>query len=103
MGLVPEYGMSVYGATKAFVIFLSQGLAFELGPKDVYVQAVLPAGTRTELWERGSLDPATLQPMMDVNDLSTPRCRALTSARRSPFRRCPMQHFGMPIRPRVRP
>jgi uncharacterized protein len=69
VGLVPEYGMSVYGATKAFVVFLSQGLAHELGPKGVYVQAVLPAGTRTELWERGGLDPATLQPMMDVNDL----------------------------------
>lgn len=69
VGLAPEYGMSVYGATKAFVIFLSQGLALELGPKGVYVQAVLPSGTRTEIWERGGLDPSTLQPMMDVNDL----------------------------------
>ena len=70
VGLVPEFGMSVYGATKAFVIFLSQGLTFELGPKGVFVQVVLPSGTWTELWERGGLDPATLlQPMMDVNDL----------------------------------
>jgi short-subunit dehydrogenase len=69
VGLAPEYGMSVYGATKAFVIFLSQGLALELGPKGVFVQAVLPSGTRTELWERGGLNPANLQPMMDVNDL----------------------------------
>lgn len=69
VGLVPEYGMSVYGATKAFVIFLSQGLALELGPKGVFVQAVLPSGTKTELWERGGLDPANLNPMMDVNDL----------------------------------
>lgn len=69
VGLAPEYGMSVYGATKAFVTFLSQGLAQELGAKGVYVQAVLPSGTRTELWERGGLDPAKLPAMMDVNDL----------------------------------
>jgi uncharacterized protein len=69
VGLVPEFASTAYGATKAFVIFLSQGLAFELGPKGVYVQAVLPAATRTELWERAGADPATLPPMMDVNDL----------------------------------
>ncbi len=43
VGLVPEFGSTVYGATKAFVQFLSQGLAHELGLKGVYVQAVLPA------------------------------------------------------------
>ncbi|MDQ1850417.1 SDR family oxidoreductase [Gemmobacter fulvus] len=69
VGLVPEFGMSAYGATKAFAIFLSQGLAFELGPKGVFVQAVLPAATRTELWARAGADPAALPPMMDVNDL----------------------------------
>lgn len=69
VGLVPEFGMSVYGATKAFAIFLSQGMAFELGPKGVYVQAVLPAATRTEIWERSGTDLASLPPMMDVNDL----------------------------------
>jgi len=42
VGLAPELGMSVYGATKAFVLFLSQGLHAELGMKGVYVQAVLP-------------------------------------------------------------
>jgi short-subunit dehydrogenase len=69
VGLVPEYAMSVYGATKAFVTFLSQALTLELGPKGVYVQGVLPAGTRTELWERGGVDPSKMPPMMDVNDL----------------------------------
>lgn len=69
VGLVPEFGMSVYGATKAFVLFLSQGLALELGPKGVYVQAVLPAATRTEIWERSGADASTLPPMMDVNEL----------------------------------
>lgn len=69
VGLVPEFASTAYGASKAFAIFLSQGLAFELGPRGVYVQAVLPAATRTELWERAGADPATLPPMMDVNDL----------------------------------
>ncbi|TIS61301.1 SDR family NAD(P)-dependent oxidoreductase, partial [Mesorhizobium sp.] len=33
VGLAPEFGMTVYGATKAFVLFLSQGLSLELAPK----------------------------------------------------------------------
>lgn len=69
VGLAPELGMSVYGATKAFVLSLSQGLAGELGPRGVYVQAVLPAATRTELWGRAGADVASLPPMMDVEDL----------------------------------
>ena len=59
VGLAPEFGMTVYGATKAFVLFLSQGLSLELGPKGVYVQAVLPAATRTEIWERAGIDVNT--------------------------------------------
>ncbi|KQS49707.1 AraC family transcriptional regulator [Sphingomonas sp. Leaf198] len=69
VGLAPEYGMTVYGATKAFVLFLSQGLALELGPKGVYVQAVLPAATRTELWGRAGADEASLPPMMEVGEM----------------------------------
>ena len=69
VGLVPEFGQTIYGATKAFVLFLSQGLAFELGPKGVYVQAVLPAATATEIWSRAGADPAALPPMMDVGAL----------------------------------
>lgn len=69
VGLAPEFGMSVYGATKAFVLFLSQGLSLELSPKGVYVQAVLPAATRTEIWERAGIDINTLSEIMDVSDL----------------------------------
>jgi len=69
VGLAPELGMSVYGATKAFVTFLSQGLSLELGPKGVYVQAVLPAATRTEIWERASIDVNTLPVVMEVGEL----------------------------------
>lgn len=69
VGLAPEFNMAVYGATKAFVLFLSQGLARELGPKGVYVQAVLPAATDTELWDRSGADRKTLPPMMNVGDM----------------------------------
>lgn len=69
VGLAPEMGLTVYGATKAFVLYLSQGLAVELGPKGVYVQAVLPSATRTEIWDRSGADPARLPPMMEVADL----------------------------------
>ncbi len=69
VGLAPEFGMSVYGATKAFVLFLSQGLTLELSPKGVYVQAVLPAATRTEIWERAGIDITTLPEVMDVGEL----------------------------------
>lgn len=69
VGLAPEFGMSVYGATKAYMLFLSQGLNIELGPKGVYVQAVLPAGTRTEIWERAGIDINSLPELMDVEEL----------------------------------
>lgn len=69
VGLAPELGMTVYGATKAFVLFLSQGLSLELSPKGVYVQAVLPAATRTEIWERAGIDINTLPEVMDVGEL----------------------------------
>ena len=69
VGLAPEFGMSIYGATKAYVLFLSQGLSLELTPKGVYVQAVLPAATRTEIWERAGIDINTLSEVMDVGEL----------------------------------
>jgi short-subunit dehydrogenase len=69
VGLAPEFGLTVYGATKAFVLFLSQGLDLELGPKGIYVQAVLPAATRTEIWERSGLDVNKLPAVMEVDEL----------------------------------
>lgn len=69
VGLAPEFNMSVYGATKAFVLFLSQGMSLELSPKGVYVQAVLPAGTYTEIWERASIDISAFPEMMKVGEL----------------------------------
>lgn len=69
VGLAPEFGMTVYGATKAFVLFLSQGLSLELSPLGVYVQAVLPAATRTEIWDSSGIDINTLNEIMEVDDL----------------------------------
>jgi short-subunit dehydrogenase len=69
VGLSPEIGLTVYGATKAFVLFLSQGLHLELGPKGVYVQAVLPSATRTEIWERSGRDVNSLPAAMTTEEL----------------------------------
>jgi len=69
VSFAPEFGMSIYGATKAFVLFLSQGLNVELASKGVYVQAVLPAATRTEIWERAGVDVNTLPEVMEVEEL----------------------------------
>lgn len=69
VGLAPEFGLTVYGATKAFVLYLSQGLSLELAPRGVYVQAVLPAATRTEIWARSGTDINTLSGVMDAGEL----------------------------------
>jgi len=69
VGFAPEFGMSIYGATKAFVLFLSQGLNLELSSRGVYVQAVLPASTRTEIWARAGIDINTLPEVMEAGEL----------------------------------
>jgi short-subunit dehydrogenase len=69
VAVVPELQMTVYGATKAFLLYLSQGLQAELGPKGVYVQAVLPAATRTAIWDKANVDVNTLKGVMLVEDL----------------------------------
>ena len=69
VGLGPEMGLTVYGATKAFVLFLSQGLDVELSAKGVYVQAVLPAATRTEIWLHSGKDVNAIPGVMEVEKL----------------------------------
>ena len=69
VGLAPEFGSTVYGATKAFVLFLSQGLSLELASKGVYVQAVLPAATRTEIWAHAGKDVNAVPGVMEVGEL----------------------------------
>lgn len=69
LALAPELLAGVYPATKAFVLTFSQALQLELGPRGIYVQAVLPAGTRTEIWERSGLTQVDTSQMMDVGEL----------------------------------
>jgi short-subunit dehydrogenase len=69
VGLRPEFGLSVYGATKAFVLYLWQALQHEVGPRGVRVQAVLPAATRTEIWKRSGTDVDTLPAVMEVEEM----------------------------------
>jgi short-subunit dehydrogenase len=64
VGLAPEFAMTVYGATKAFVLFLSQGMNAELSSK-----GVLPAGTYTEIWDRAGIDISNSAKFMEVGEL----------------------------------
>ncbi|MDR4307599.1 SDR family oxidoreductase [Chelatococcus sambhunathii] len=52
VGLAPEMLNGVYGASKAYVLALTQSMHHELSPQGVRVQAVLPGATATEIWER---------------------------------------------------
>ncbi len=71
VGLVPEFKSPVYGATKAFVTYLTQGLRVEYASSKLRLQAVLPGATRTEIWERSGADLSAADPetVMDVADL----------------------------------
>jgi uncharacterized protein len=69
LALAPEIGFGVYSATKAYVLSLSQSMQNELGPRGVYVQAVLPAATRTEIWARSGRDVNALTGVMEVEEL----------------------------------
>jgi short-subunit dehydrogenase len=52
VGLIPALKSTVYGATKAYVLYLSESMNDELAGSGVTVQAVLPGATRTEIWAR---------------------------------------------------
>lgn len=69
LALAPEAFPGVYPATKSFVLTLSQSLQGELGPRGVYVQAVLPGATRTEIWAHAGRDVDSIPGMMNVDEL----------------------------------
>jgi short-subunit dehydrogenase len=69
LALAPEFMPGIYSATKAFVLTLSQSLQAELGPRGVYVQAVLPSAVRTEIWKHAGRDVDSLQGVMEVDEL----------------------------------
>jgi len=69
LAVAPEVIPGIYAATKSFVLTFSQSLQTELGPRGLYVQAVLPSATRTEIWERSGRNPDTIPGMMEVGEL----------------------------------
>lgn len=69
VGLAPEFPLGAYGATKSYVLAFSQNLQAELGPRGLYVQAVLPAVTRTEIWQRSGRDVNSLSGVMEVDEM----------------------------------
>jgi short-subunit dehydrogenase len=69
VALAPEASLGVYNATKAYALSFSQSLQAELGSRGIYVQAVLPGATRTEIWERSGRDVNALPTAMGVDEL----------------------------------
>ncbi len=69
LALAPEVLAGAYAATKAFVLTFSQSLQIELGPRGLYVQAVLPAATRTEIWARSGMNIDAIPGVMEVGEL----------------------------------
>lgn len=51
VAITPETLNGVYGASKAFVLALSQSLRHELAGSNVHVQVVLPGATATDFWD----------------------------------------------------
>jgi len=49
-------GWATYNATKSFDLILAEGLAAELAPHGVHVQALCPGGTRTGFGDAGGVD-----------------------------------------------
>lgn len=56
----PEILNGVYGATKAYVLALTQSLQHELGQQGLRVQAVLPGATATEFWDVAGMPHSNL-------------------------------------------
>jgi short-subunit dehydrogenase len=55
VAVAPELLNGVYGATKAYVLALTQSMQHELGDKGIRVQAVLPGAIGTPFWDRAGL------------------------------------------------
>jgi hypothetical protein len=71
VGLNPTFKSTVYGATKAFVLYLTQSMADELAGSGVKLQVVVPSATRTEIWDRSGtgIENVPAELLMDVDEL----------------------------------
>jgi short-subunit dehydrogenase len=73
VGVSPETLNGVYGASKAYVLAFSHSLQHELADKGIRIQAVLPAGTATDFWDKtglpyGDLPEGTVMSADDMVD-----------------------------------
>lgn len=59
-------GMANYNATKGYDLLFAEGLAAELAPDGVDVQALCPGGTYTEFQSVAGIDTARLGPLRDL-------------------------------------
>ena len=77
----PEILNGVYGATKAYVLALTQSLQHELGDKGLRIQAVLPGATATEFWDVAGMPYSNLPAgmVMKADDLVDAALKGLAS------------------------
>lgn len=73
VSLAPEMTPPVYGATKAYVQYLTESLNLEIAGSGVRLQLVMPGLTRTEFFERAGstmdhIDPEKLMKPEDLVD-----------------------------------
>lgn len=71
VALAPHILNGAYGASKAYVLALSQALQQELGARGLQVQAVLPGATRTEFWALSGtpIDALPQEMVMSAQDM----------------------------------
>ncbi len=98
LGLAPEFATGLYPASKSFVLTFSQSLQAELGGKGLYVQAVLPAATRTRCGRRRTRNSMRCRVSWMSARWSMPPSSASIGARPSPCRRCRTRRNGKPSR-----
>lgn len=67
--LTLENSFGLYNSSKSFVLAFSQSLQADVAALGIYVQAVLPPGTRTEIWSRSGRDVDAMPNLMSVETL----------------------------------
>jgi short-subunit dehydrogenase len=71
VAVAPEALNGVYGASKAYVLALSQSLHKELAGQGVRIQAVLPGATATDLWAKAGrpVEHLPSEIVMSIDDM----------------------------------
>ena len=85
-GFIPGPGMSVYNASKAYVISFSVGLRRELRPKGIRVTALCPGPVPTEFADRAGLSKSAMGPsflMQSAEQVAEAGYRGLMDGRRT--------------------